>query len=550
MNWILGVVIVLILISLYANHSNKRKRLKIIDYLQLNWGKPKKREEFHFKSIEKYFKNNNHKKEAYHILSDRCAIDLDINETFEIIDRTSSKIGQQYLYYKLRTIGTIESLLKFRDLTSVFETNEELRLKTQLQLNKLNRTASYYFEELVNSKPVEKPKVIRFVYMLSVLSLLCIVLSFFSPFFFIVLIIIFSINLFFHLKNKWNVSGYLDGVSQLSRTLNVAKAISNYSDIKLKFSDTSFINQVEKIKSKTAYISFEKNLDNEFASVIWLVAEFIKVLFNIEYLIFYSFVDSISTKRDALKKLFHFIGEVDCAISVASLKASEFQICEPKFISEKQLNINEVSHPIIENCITNDLNLIDTSLLLTGSNMSGKTTFIRSVAINSILAQTLNICFAKYYAAPFLKLYSSIRITDDLLDNTSYYLKEVLIIKELIEASNGSEPCLFVLDEIFKGTNTVERISGGKAILTNLNKGNNMVLVSTHDIELAELLVKEKYVLYHFSEQIENNELSFDHKLKKGKLKTRNAISILELYGYPVDIIEDARRTEKETFNN
>ena len=178
--------------------------------------------------------------------------------------------------------------------------------------------------------------------------------------------------------------------------------------------------------------------------------------------------------------------------------------------------------------------------------MSGKTTFIRSVGINSILAQTLNICFAKEFATPFFKLYSSIRIADDVLENTSYYLKEVLTLQGFIKSSKNPEPCLFILDEIFKGTNTIERVAGGKAILSYLNKGKNMVLVSTHDIELTDLLQKEKFDLYHFSEHIKNNELSFDHQLKEGKLKTRNAIKILELYNYPSQITEDARATEKK----
>ena len=102
----------------------------------------------------------------------------------------------------------------------------------------------------------------------------------------------------------------------------------------------------------------------------------------------------------------------------------------------------------------------------------------------------------------------------------------------------------------FKGTNTIERVSGGKAILSYLNKENNIVLVSTHDIELTDILSQEKFELFHFTEQIENNGLTFDHKLKEGKLKTRNAIKILELYNYPSEIIKDARRTEKITFAN
>jgi len=269
----------------------------------------------------------------------------------------------------------------------------------------------------------------------------------------------------------------------------------------------------------------------------------------VEYILFFSFIDSITKEKNSIEKMFCFIGEIDSAISTASIKASKNEICTPNFTKEKQLTSKEIYHPLIDNCITNTIKLIDSSLLLTGSNMSGKTTFIRTIAVNSILAQTLNICYAKEYIAPFFKVYSSIRITDDLLDNTSYYLEEVLTIKELVNAAKNEENCLFVLDEIFKGTNTIERISGGKAILSYLNKKNHTVLVSTHDIELTDLLVKENYELFHFSEQVENEKLFFDHKLKSGKLKTRNAIKILELYKYPFEIIVDARKTEEKNLN-
>ena len=139
----------------------------------------------------------------------------------------------------------------------------------------------------------------------------------------------------------------------------------------------------------------------------------------IEYIVFFSFVDSISKEKESIDKLFQFIGEIDSAISVASLKSDKLENCEPKFTTEKHIYTKEITHPLIENCIANNINLVNKSLLLTGSNMSGKTTFIRTIAVNSILAQTLNVCFAKEYSAPFIKVYSSIRITDDLLEDTS-----------------------------------------------------------------------------------------------------------------------------------
>jgi len=133
-------------------------------------------------------------------------------------------------------------------------------------------------------------------------------------------------------------------------------------------------------------------------------------------------------------------------------------------------------------------------------------------------------------------------IKDNLDDKSSYYMEEVESIGKLIECSEDIENhYLFTIDEIFKGTNTIERISTAKAILEYLNRNRHTVLVSTHDIELTKLL-EQGYDLYFFQESIKDESLSFDYKLKKGVLEKSNAISILELVGYP-DIITDSART-------
>jgi DNA mismatch repair ATPase MutS len=144
-----------------------------------------------------------------------------------------------------------------------------------------------------------------------------------------------------------------------------------------------------------------------------------------------------------------------------------------------------------------------------------------------------------------LKIYSAIRISDDLMNDKSYYFEEVLTIKEMIEKSQIPGSNLFLLDEIFKGTNTIERISAGRAVLSYLNNENNIVFVSTHDIELADLLL-DNYILYHFSEQMDKKTVDFDFKLKEGKLKNRNAIRILEINDYPEVIITEAIELSKE----
>lgn len=548
MDYILGTLFLLILLFLFNNFMRKKKLKKKRAYLNKSWGAQKKDNYYNFYVISKYFDNNSHKKKAYHIISEQNKIDFDIDDVFKFIDRTSSKIGQQYLYFKLRTITPIHDVLKFDVLTSLFKNNKKLAIDFQMELSKLNSNNSYYLEELINGKQIDKPKVLRLVKLLTIVSISFLFLSIWKPILGFILIPIWTLNMFFHYKNKESISYYLNGVTQLSKALKVSGKLNENNNIKNHFNDTSFLKRIKKIQFKTEFIAFEKNLDNEFLFAFWFVGEIIKIMFNLEYLMFYSFVDAISKEKQSIEDLFCFIGEIDSAISVASLSTEKHIISKPTFNQKNELKVSEIYHPLIENCITNNLNLNKKSVLLTGSNMSGKTTFIRTIAVNSILAQTLNITFSKSYNAPFYKVYSSIRITDDLLDDTSYYLQEVLRVKELIAASNDTNPCLFVLDEIFKGTNTIERISGGKAILSYLNKNNHTVIVSTHDIELTELLTQNNYNLYHFSEQIIDHKLFFDHKIKEGKLKTRNAIKILEMYKYPKEITTDAKKVEADYF--
>jgi len=544
MNWALGTLLVLIIIFLLSNYSKKKKIAKLQKKLLKGWGSPKKEELFNFDSIDKYFENNKHKASAFHIISERTKTDLDIDELFKFIDRTTSRIGQQYLYYKLRTIGHLNELKRFDSLIKIFEKDKNLSIACQTQLSKLDSKEVYDLEELFNGEGVKKPKTLWLSYVLAISVFLLILASFVNPIYFLPIIPIYVVNLIFHYRNKNNLIYYLNGAKQLSTSLAVAKQLAEFTQIKSFYKTFPFINKIGKIQFKTQFLTIEKNLHNEYAIFAWFLIENIKILFNFEVILFFSFIDSVIKEKDSIESMYTFIGEVDSAISTASLK-SNIRFCTPHFVSTNKIEVSEISHPLIFDCVPNDFDLQNSSLLITGSNMSGKTTFIRTVAINGILAQTLNLCFAKTYAAPFLKLFSSIRISDSLFDDTSYYLQEVLIIGELLKASLSETPCLFVLDEVFKGTNTIERISGGKAILSYLNQGNNHVIVSTHDIELADLLEEDNYELYHFTEKIEDDTLTFDHKLKKGRLKTRNAIRILELYDYPEEIIASAKSTEK-----
>ena len=303
---------------------------------------------------------------------------------------------------------------------------------------------------------------------------------------------------------------------------------------------------IDRVKNRMAFFKLEAKLQSDVGMIIWSMVEIIKAIFLLEPLLLFGVLKQLDTKRNEIEKVFSFVGYIDSLISISSLRQGLNLFCLPEITGKsKVLEVTEMYHPLIAECVLNSIQIVNKSILLTGSNMSGKTSFIRTVGLNAITGLTINTCFASRVTLSRFKIYSAIRISDDLMNDKSYYFEEVLTIKQMIEKSQMSEPNLFLLDEIFKGTNTIERISAGKAVLSFLNNPNNIVFVSTHDIELADMLM-DTYDLYHFSEQVDNKTVDFDFKLKRGKLKNRNAIRILEINDYPREIIKEAIEISKE----
>ncbi|WP_243472517.1 MutS-related protein [Winogradskyella sp. MH6] len=500
---------------------------------------------FDFDYIQKYFRNKDHS-EAFQVLSDKTCNDLDFEDLFILLDRTHSKVGQQYLYNQLRTIVVNENKTNLNEaLIKKITEDSDFRLSVQKKLDKLNRKEAYYISTLFQEEHLHPPKWFFIIKLLSFTSLISLVLAFFNPMFFMVLLAVFCINFILHYWNKKNIVEYVGSIPELLKLNSVASHLYVYDQFKKLSTDLpksmAIINEV---KSRMRFFQLEAKLQGEMEIILWFVFEIIKTMFLLEPLLLFGVLKRLNTKRNHIDNVFQFVGHIDMLISIASLREGLNTYCLPNINTENQIVAKEMSHPLVFNCETNDVNLSEKSVLLTGSNMSGKTTFIRALGLNIITGLTINTCFAKSMTFPLLKIFSAIRISDDLLNDKSYYFEEVLTIKELLSISQDGNN-LFLLDEIFKGTNTVERIAAGKSVLSALARNGNKVLVSTHDIELTDMLLNQ-YDLYHFSETVNENTVGFDYKLKEGKLKNRNAIKILEINDYPKEVIEEAMEISKE----
>ncbi len=208
----------------------------------------------------------------------------------------------------------------------------------------------------------------------------------------------------------------------------------------------------------------------------------------------------------------------------------------PAWNQEPILEADNVSHPLLlpAKAVGNSLTLNSNRklVLLTGSNMSGKTTFMRTLGINAVLLNLGLRPFADRMTLGPVQLFTSMRNTDNLGESVSSYYAELSRVRTLLHRLEQGEPIFFLLDEILKGTNTQDRISGSEALVAQLLPTQGLGLISTHDIELAALGEKEARVQnYSFHSEIQDEEILFDYRLKEGACPSFNAHKLMELMG-------------------
>lgn len=525
------------------------RKKRILRELDTQFGQTKS-EGFNFQLISRYHENKDHN-DVYQVLSQQTCNDLDFELFFQYVDRTSSKIGQQFLYNKLRTIDFQNSSSTKKEaeekLIRFFTENNPERLQTQYLIQQLNHQQSYYLADLFQKEIEQKPKWFTIIPLLSFTALLSLILAFFNTKLILVFVFIYPINVLIHygLKRKTNL--FLHSVPSLLSLGAIAKKLSKMDFLKtFSTSYLKHISTIAGIRKRLSLFKLDQKIDSDFEAAYWILIEFIKIAFLLEPLLVFQSVNKIKANKKEIEAVFGFVGKIDCLISIASLRSSLDEYCVPQFSDTKEnlIQFKHLRHPLIHDCVSNDLSA-DKSVLITGSNMSGKTTFIRSIGLSYLAGVNLNTCFATEAILPKAKLFSSIRIADDISESSSYFYREISEVKQIIDAQKSGLPALVLLDELFKGTNTRERIASAKAVLSYLSQQSCQIFVSTHDLELCDLL-KDRFELSYFSEHISDGAIHFDFQLKHGVPLQGNAISILEINGFPGEVIEEAREIANE----
>ncbi|AOR25140.1 MutS-related protein [Clostridium taeniosporum] len=476
-------------------------------------------------------------------IDDQTWDDLIMNEVFYELDRTYSTEGEAALYKMLRNPIMDEEKLKQRGkLIDLFKDDLDLTVDLRRILyNMIYDSKNKLLDMLNDLLPVSKLK--SYIYSIAGIIPILLILAaiiFKEPNFMIALMVDMFINMYIHNKEESSINAI--GLVYLRDLINASNQLSHIKNDELKLYTTkmkTLLNELSSIDKSTYLIK----VLHSFGGIL----EMFSIPFLIEESTFYRMSIKLVKKKEKILELYYLVGELDALISIALYENNnEEKYCIPKFIKENSLKITDGIHPLIKNPVANSLEISKKGIVLTGTNMSGKSTFLRMISTNILLAQTFNFALAHEYKGCFLNLISSISPKDDITSGKSYYLAEAESILRIIKASEKGIPVFSSIDEIFRGTNPAERISSSAEILNYINKRGAICIVATHDRELSDIL-KENYDFYYFSEDVDNkNGLKFDYKLKKGISKTRNAIKLLDYIGYPKEIVLNSyRRVER-----
>lgn len=519
----------------------KKNYYKSQRYVHKNWGKEEKRKR-NFENAKKLFLIKN-KKDTQ--INDQTWSDLNVNDAFSKVDRTYSTPGEQYLYDILRNPILDENTLRKRnEYINFFQNNVEVREKVQVSAYNLwrERSGSDIVSFLWNDIKVNTnfKWICNLLFILNFVLITCAILCYnrvvprsFGGYIFLLLVITIGISARIHGKDKGGIKSYVASASYLGTLFSAIRGITNINNPEIKEQMNIFnknIDIINKISKNTSTFGRTEGID--------FLGDYFNIIFLSEERSFFKIIDTINKNKEKLQQIYMTFGELEALISIASYREDIKDYVEPDITESKVgfLNAVDIRHPLIEKPVPNSIKIEKGGIIITGSNMSGKSTFLRTLSINMLFAETLCTCLAAEFSCSFFRIETSISPEDNILSGKSYYLGEAEAILSIIKACDKNMPLFCVIDEIFRGTNPIERISAASEIMDYLVKHNAVPIVATHDIQLTKMV--NDYEPFYFSEDVNADGLKFDYHIKSGISPTRNAIKLLKYLGYPEEIIE------------
>ncbi len=528
--------------------------IMLIVFVVLSWGMQWRRREKNRSRMKFYYgrwRDVYYSDEVLSIIkeytqSKECLIDeitwndLNMDDVFQKINHTWSFAGEDYLYYLMHVpVNSKKDWKDQEELIRYYQEHERERIELQMLFGKIGKYHGASIYSYI-SRSIEMNTHTPLVHYLCPIALAIAIGSlFFNPaegVGFLILVVITNIGLYFSKRRAIENS-----MQALQYFLNLQKAAGNILKKKLVVNEY-YREMLQKdytsVKKYLGWTTMLKPADWGNQSLEEIVLDYFRLVTHLDNILFYRCMRRLKQNMNAVENLITTMGFLESIIAIGSLRKALPYYCVPEFSEGRQLEIQDAYHPLIEEPIANSI-CAEKGILITGSNASGKSTFLKTVAINAIMAQGLHTCAANIYRGPWCHIFSSMALRDNIYQGESYFIAEIKALKRILEAKDENLPVLCFVDEVLRGTNTVERIAASTQVLREFQRRNILCFAATHDIELTFLLENE-FENYHFQEQIQEGEVLFDYRLYKGRSNSRNAIRLLELLGYETDIVEGA----------
>lgn len=467
--------------------------------------------------------------------------DLDIvgnNSLFQLVNVAKSIGGKRNLANEFNKVNLTEKEILNRQ-TTVKELTENFDFNIDFQecLLSYKHIQQNDFSKLTKKLNVNKSSnLFSFILniLFSLISITTLILSLTNVINVSIFLICFLFNFFFSyiviIVNKQDYNPISDCSRKLSNLKPLFDLVNNTS-----FDSEELIKLQKDINEGKESIDKLANLSSLDSLRVNFISNFIiNGLFPLNSLILSNYKKVITDESvNKMNLSIKAIEQLEMLLSLTTIKLIKENSVTPIYTNNTKIDVQGIKHPMLnENvCIANDFISNDDINIITGSNMSGKSSFMKTIAVNLILANCgSNVC-ATSFTFTFLRMFTSIKVSDDINKNISTFYGELLRIKNIIDYSKEiTYPMIVFIDEIFKGTNYNDRIFGAKEIIKLLSTLNCIVIISTHDFELCQIDNKSIYN-YHFEERYENGNIIFDYKLLKGQCKTTNARFLMNSIG-------------------
>ena len=463
--------------------------------------------------------------------------DLDIfgsSSLYKYISVAATGMGRFKLAARLKDNNDdIEDIKNTQDavseLSSDFERNVSLisNLKAYSKLNSNNKYLS--MENALNNLDIKynynKLKLIPMIILelLLIVSIILSILKIIHPAFILLAFIINYMASFYLSTPIKDIRKALIPINDLFYGYDrIIKGITKYDynskyliDIKSSLSQ----NDIKSLKKFNFLESWITSGNNVLFNIIF------NGLFNIDSILCILYSRWQNKYSSGIRNIVDKCADMEVYLSLSTMKFINDDSIIPE-ISDK-FEFKNLRHPLIKDCVGNDFKF-DGMNIITGSNMSGKTTFMRTVGISYILFKAGGYVIASSFSAGIYKLFTSMKVVDDTNSGISTFYAEILRIKAIIEYKEKKLPMLVLIDEIFKGTNTLDRVKGATKVIDELNQDYILSIITTHDFELCDTQGVKNY---YFMETYNEGEICFDYKIRDGRSKTTNAIYLLKMAG-------------------